>query len=51
MSKREIDEVVSVPEDLKAVDLHDAYQFGEHYEYGQNYVICGYEGDVVRIEW
>ena len=45
------DEVVSVPDELQAVDLHDAYQFGEHLEYGDNYVICGYKGEIVKIEW
>ena len=45
------DEVVSVPDELQAVDLHDAYQFGEHLEYGSDYIICRYEDDVVRIDY
>jgi hypothetical protein len=45
------DEVVSVPEDLQAVDLHDAYQFGEHLESGENYVICEYNEEIIKIEW
>jgi len=45
------DEVLSIPEDLQAVDLHDAYQFGEHLEHGNDFLICRYEGEYVRFEF
>jgi hypothetical protein len=45
------DEVVSVPENIQAVDLHDAYQFGEHLEHRNEFIICRYEGDYVRFEF
>lgn len=45
------DEVVSVPEDLQAVDLHDAYQFGQIVEHGEDYIICHYEDEYVRIHF
>ena len=45
------DEVVSVPEDLQAVDMHEAFQFGVHFEYGDGYVICADERGIVRIDF